>query len=55
MYLVWGTRACLYITCHYAFMPVQDAEFLTNKASFLVCKASFLMFVMTFLVCKASL
>ena len=55
MYLAWGTCACLYITCHYAFMSVRDGEFLTNKVSFLVCKASFLVFGMTFLVCKASL
>lgn len=55
MYLVWGTSAYLYITCHYALMSRQDLVFMTNKASFLVCKTSFLVFGVTFLVCKASL
>lgn len=55
MYLVWGTPACLYITCHYALMSRQDLVFVTHKASFLVCKTSFLVLGVTFLVCKTSL
>ena len=55
MYLVWGTSAYLYITCHYVLMSRQDLLFEANKPSFLVCKASFLVFGVTFLVCKTSL